>query len=184
MNPPVLIVDSDGKSLAVLQRKLRKDYDAQIALGARMGLQRMNEDGPYAVVIAEYGMQPMDGVSFLSKVHENWPNTTRILISRITLETSVMLACINDAKIFHILPNIIILFINYLLKNWQEFINIAQEAYMSPYRGRSTIVPGKVYGKKHEKIKGQKMNVVEMRKRVTAAFPRPSRPEINFDTMP
>jgi len=105
MNPPVLIVDSDGKTLAVFQRKLRKDYDAQIALGARMGLQRMNEDGPYAVVIAEYGMQPMDGLIFLSKVHENWPNTTRILISRITLETSVMLACINDAKIFHILPN-------------------------------------------------------------------------------
>jgi len=105
MNPPVLIVDSDGKSLAVLQRKLRKDYDAQIALGARMGLQRMNEDGPYAVVIAEYGMQPMDGLSFLSKVHENWPNTTRILISRTTLETSAMLVCVNDAKIFHILPN-------------------------------------------------------------------------------
>ena len=105
MNPPVLIVDSDGKSLAVLQRKLRKDYDAQIALGARMGLQRMNEDGPYAVVIAEYGMQPMDGLNFLSKVHENWPNTTRILISRTTLETSAMLVCVNDAKIFHILPN-------------------------------------------------------------------------------
>lgn len=52
----VLIVDSDGKALTVMQRRLRKNFETHIALGPRLGLQRIAEEGPYAVILAEFSM--------------------------------------------------------------------------------------------------------------------------------
>lgn len=99
----VLIVDSDGKSLASVQRKLRKNMETHIALGARQGMQRIREDGPYAVVIAEFSMEEIDGISFLAQVREEWPDTVRVLITRSPMDVADMLRAINDGKIFHLI---------------------------------------------------------------------------------
>ncbi len=99
----ILIVDSDGKALTAMQRRLRKTFDTHIALGARSGLQRLTEEGPYAAVIAEFSMTDMDGVEFLSRVRALRPNVNRILISRTSVGVADMVRAVNDAKIFHIL---------------------------------------------------------------------------------
>lgn len=99
----ILIVDSDGKALAATQRRLRKKFESHIALGARQGLRRMEEDGPYGVVIAEFSMPEIDGVAFLAKVRERWPETTRILLSRGRMEVPELLRAINEAKAYHLL---------------------------------------------------------------------------------
>lgn len=100
---PVLVVDSDGKALAGLQRQLRKGFETHIALGPRLGLGRMEEDGPYGVVVAEFSMAEMDGVDFLAKVRERWPDCVRILLSRVPMDVSDLLRAINDAKVYHLL---------------------------------------------------------------------------------
>ena len=100
----VLVVDSDGKALAATQRRLRKSFETHIALGPRIGLQRLEEDGPYAVVVAEFSMADMDGIEFLSRVRASWPQTSRILVSRASMGVSDLLRVVNDAKAFHLLP--------------------------------------------------------------------------------
>ena len=99
----ILLVDSDGKALTVMQRRLRKNFETHIALGPRAGFQRLEEDGPYAVVMAPFAMAEMDGIDFLAKVRESSPGSTRILLSGSPMDVTNLLRAINDAKVFHLL---------------------------------------------------------------------------------
>ena len=99
----ILVVDSDGKALAATQRRLRRNFETHIALGPRSGLQRLEEDGPYALVVAEFSMPDMDGIEFLAKVRAAWPQTTRILLSRTSMSVSELLRVVNEAKAYHLL---------------------------------------------------------------------------------
>ena len=99
----ILLVDSDGKALTVMQRRLRKNFETHIALGPRAGFQRLEEDGPYAVVMATFAMTEMDGIDFLAKVRKSSPGSTRILLSGAPMDVTNLLRAINDAKVFHLL---------------------------------------------------------------------------------
>ena len=101
----ILLIDNDGKALAALQRKLRVTSEVHIALGGPMGLQRMAEEGPFSVVMAECSMPDMDGITFLERVRDKWPDTVRVLMSRLPLDVHEMLRAVNQARIFHVLPN-------------------------------------------------------------------------------
>jgi CheY-like chemotaxis protein len=100
----ILIVGTDGKTLSDLQRRLRKKYTTHIALGPRLGLQRIREEGPFALVLAEFSIPEMDGVEFLAKVRDISPESTRILYSRAALDAGDLTRAINAAKVFHVLP--------------------------------------------------------------------------------
>jgi len=99
----VLIVDSDGKALSAMQRRLRKEFDAHIALGSRAGLQRISEEGPYAVVLAEFTMPESDGIDFLTQVRIESPESTRVLVSRVPMDAANLLRAINRGQIHHVL---------------------------------------------------------------------------------
>lgn len=101
----VLIVDSDGNALAAQQRKLRHTFQTRIALGARQGLQMLVENGPFAVVIAEFSMPEMDGISFLAKVSDLSPASARILVSHETMDSPDLLRAINEARVFQLLAS-------------------------------------------------------------------------------
>lgn len=101
----ILIVDSDGKALAATQRRLRGDFKTHIALGPQVGLQRVREEGPFALVMAEFAMPEMDGVDFLARVRELAPWTTRVLLSRVPMDVGDMLRVVNEAKVFHLLAS-------------------------------------------------------------------------------
>ena len=100
----ILIVDADGKSLTAMQRKLRKSFETHIALGHRLGLQRIREEGPYALVLAEFSMPEMDGIDFLAEVRTLCPETTRVLVSRSPMDVANLMRAINEGKIHHVLP--------------------------------------------------------------------------------
>lgn len=100
----ILIVDSDGKSLTAMQRKLRKNFETHIALGPRLGLQRVREEGPYALVLAEFSMPEMDGIDFLAEVRKLSPETGRVLVSRTPMDVANLMRAINEGKIQHVFP--------------------------------------------------------------------------------
>ncbi|GAB1410081.1 hypothetical protein MASR1M90_12350 [Desulfovibrionales bacterium] len=102
----ILIVDNDGKSLAPIQQQARKKGEVvHIALSAALALQRMAEEGPYALVLAEYALADTDGLSFLHQVRIRWPDTVRVLMSRSPLENATLIQAVNTSKIYSILPN-------------------------------------------------------------------------------
>ena len=100
----VLIVDSDGKALTVMQRRLRKNFETHIALGPRLGLQRIAEEGPYAVILAEFSMAEMDGAEFMARAGKLCPESTRVLVSKAPLDAAALMRAVNDGQIFHVLP--------------------------------------------------------------------------------
>ena len=99
----ILIVDSDGKALSVMQRRLRRNFEAHIALGPRSGLQRIREEGPYALVMAEFSMPEMDGVDFLAEVGRLSPESARVLMSRTPMDVANLVRAINEGKVHHVL---------------------------------------------------------------------------------
>ena len=100
----VLIVDSDGKALTVMQRRLRKNFETHIALGPRLGLQRIREEGPYALILAEFSMTEMDGIQFLAQARKLCPESTPVLVSKTAMDASALLRAINEGKVSHVLP--------------------------------------------------------------------------------
>lgn len=100
----ILIVDSDGLALTAMQRRLRRNFEVHIALGPCCGLQRIREEGPYALVLAEFSMPEMDGVEFLAEAGKLSPESARVLMSRVPLDVSNLLRAINVGKVHHVLP--------------------------------------------------------------------------------
>ena len=66
----VLLVDDDSRVLAAYWRNLWKISSVKMAKSAKEGLERLDEQGPFAVIVADYSMPGMDGIEFLSKVAE------------------------------------------------------------------------------------------------------------------
>ena len=100
----VLIVDSDGKALTAMQRRLRKNFETRIALGPRLGMQMIREEGPYALILAEFSMSEIDGIEFMAQARKLSPESTRVLVSKAPMSASDLMRAINDGKIFHVLP--------------------------------------------------------------------------------
>jgi CheY-like chemotaxis protein len=100
----VLIVDSNGPALTAMQRRLRKHFETSIALGPRLGLQRIREEGPYALVLAEFSMSEIDGIEFMAEVQKLSPESTRVLVSKAPMDATALMRAINDGKIYHVLP--------------------------------------------------------------------------------
>jgi len=71
MKDKVLLVDDDAMVLAGLKRQLRNRFSIDTALSGEEALQRMRENGPYAVIVSDFMMPGMNGVEFLSRVTGN-----------------------------------------------------------------------------------------------------------------
>jgi response regulator RpfG family c-di-GMP phosphodiesterase len=81
MNYKILCVDDDENLLTGLQRSLRKQFHVDIATSGGAGLERLEKDGPYAVVVADMQMPDMNGVEFLRQAESRWPDTVRLMLT-------------------------------------------------------------------------------------------------------
>ena len=113
----LMLVDDEGPVLAALKRELHaysrsasckyplavSTYDSPIAaLEAQQGQ-------PLDMVISDYRMAEMDGVTFLDKMKVVQPNAIRIILSG-TAELDVLIDAINRVQIFRYIP-----------KPWQSY---------------------------------------------------------------
>ena len=77
----ILFVDDDENVLAAYQRTLRKQYNIDTALGGAEGLEMIQKNGPYALIVADMNMPGMNGVEFLDKVQIRWPDIIRVMLT-------------------------------------------------------------------------------------------------------
>ena len=102
MNEKTLFVDDDPNILAAFNRYLRNEFTFETASSGQDGLNILEEKGPFAVVVADMRMPNMDGVVFLKKVKENYPNTVRIMLTgNADMQTAVN--AVNEGNIFRFL---------------------------------------------------------------------------------
>ena len=101
-SPKVILVDDDEQIGRSFQRRLRKQYVLDVATRGAEALDMMEHQGPYAVVVSDYRMPEMDGIDFLTRVKEKYPDTVRIMLTGFSeLQTSIK--AVNESQVFRFL---------------------------------------------------------------------------------
>ena len=102
MSEKILFVDDDPNLLAAMGRNLGRQFDLDIANGGETALAKIDECGPYAVVVSDRQMPRMDGTQFLSTVRRKAPDTVRMMLTgNVDLEQAVR--TVNEGNIFRFL---------------------------------------------------------------------------------
>lgn len=98
----ILLVDDDSNLLSSYKRTFRGRFSMDTAYGGESGLLKLEESGPYAVVVADRQMPRMDGIDFLRRAKQQAPDTVRIMLTgNADLGTAIRL--VNESNIFRFL---------------------------------------------------------------------------------
>ena len=96
----ILCVDDEPNVLKSLKRLfIDEDYEIFSANSGEEGLALLEEQWDTQIVISDYRMPGMNGVDFLKKVYEGWPDTIRIVLSGFA-DTASVVAAINEGQIY------------------------------------------------------------------------------------
>lgn len=129
MKSNILFVD-DEPSILKAYRRLFRDapYEIRTADSAQAAL-AMLADSPADVIVSDFRMPGLDGVTFLRTVYETYPDTIRILLTGFA-DVSVAQEAINEAHVFR-----------FLTKPWvdTELQNIVQLSVFELARHRAEV---------------------------------------------
>lgn len=101
-NVPVLMVDDEPKVLEGHRRTLRSHFDLHTALGGTAALEAMEAFGPFTVVVTDFKMPDMDGISLLAKVADLYPDTVRMILTGYA-DMDTAIRAVNTGAIFRFL---------------------------------------------------------------------------------
>ncbi len=102
MNNKVLCIDDDANILTGIQRNLRKQFDLDTAVGALAALKMIENECPYAVIVADMQMPSMNGVEFLNIVRQKYPDTVRVMLTG-NADQKTATDAVNKGQIFQFL---------------------------------------------------------------------------------
>ncbi len=98
----VMFVDDDQATLDTYERLLMDHLPVETALGPREGLERIQKNGPYAVVVSDLRMPEMDGIEFLMEVKKRHPQTVAIILTG-NADLTAAIAAVNTGQVFRFL---------------------------------------------------------------------------------
>ena len=102
MSEKVLFVDDEQSLLNGLERRLSCDLDMDTALSGDDGLLKMEESGPYAVVVTDMQMPQMNGVQFIKQARMISPETVYIMLTGNQDQTTATQA-VNNGEVYRFL---------------------------------------------------------------------------------
>ena len=100
----IICVDDDISILQIVKACLCEHFLVAIAGSALEGLDLMETDGPFDIVMSDYEMPGMNGLEFLSLLAERWPETIRILMSGGCKDMDGVTQAINARQISRFIP--------------------------------------------------------------------------------
>lgn len=98
----ILLVDDEPKLLSALRRQLVRKFDVVTAESGAEALSKIEELGPFSVVVSDMRMPEMDGVEFLHEVRAREPEITRIMLTGNADQETAMEA-VNRGSIYRFL---------------------------------------------------------------------------------
>lgn len=103
----LLIVDDETPVLHALRRVLQRHFRPQelcveVCANPLHALQRLQE-GHFDVLISDYRMPRLDGVTLLARAKELDPRTVRMMLSA-AADFGTVLAAVNRAEVFRYIP--------------------------------------------------------------------------------
>lgn len=98
----ILLLDDDQNVLNALQRQLADTYEVETFVSPQAALRRARETD-FALVVSDYRMPEMDGISFLEKFGQMQPDAVRLILSgQADMET--LFKAITVTHIYRFLP--------------------------------------------------------------------------------
>jgi len=98
----VLFVDDEPNILDGYRRNLRKQFAISIASSGQEGLELIDQEGPFAVIVSDMRMPQMDGVEFLSKAKQSAPDTVRMMLTG-NADQQTAVDAVNEGDVFRFL---------------------------------------------------------------------------------
>lgn len=98
----ILCVDDEQHILASYRRQLRKDFDLDTASSGPEGLEAIQTNGPFAVIVSDMQMPGMNGVQFLSEARKIAPNSVRMMLTGVA-DQSTAAEAVNEGNVFRFL---------------------------------------------------------------------------------
>ena len=105
MNQPherVLCVDDQPEIIDLLERHLRGSYNCVFATSGAEALNIIDDEGPFAAVIADYSMPNMDGITLLAEIRKRAPDIIPIMLTAYA-DIDVAVAALHQGNIFRFL---------------------------------------------------------------------------------
>ena len=81
MNEKVLVVDDEESILKGINLNLGRSFDITTANSPEEAFQKVNEIGPFAVIVSDMRMPGMDGATMMRQIKETQPETICILLT-------------------------------------------------------------------------------------------------------
>jgi len=98
----LLLVDDEPALLDALRRTHRKRYRISVATNGAAGLDALEREGPFDVVVSDYQMPEMNGVDFLAQVALRAPEAMRLMLTgNADLKTAI--DAVNTGEVFRFL---------------------------------------------------------------------------------
>jgi CheY-like chemotaxis protein len=97
--PRILVVDDEEAILETISFTFMDDYDVTTSVDARLALEILDEQAPFAVVITDQRMPGMTGVEMLAEAFERHPQTVRIMLTGFA-DTMATIQAINDSHVY------------------------------------------------------------------------------------
>lgn len=95
----ILFVDDEENLLKGIKRNLFGKHVIDTATSGVEGLKMLAEHGPYAVVVSDMRMPIMDGVTFLARVHKEYPTSIRVMLTG-NSDLGTAVSAVNEGHIF------------------------------------------------------------------------------------
>jgi CheY-like chemotaxis protein len=100
--PRLLFVDDEPAVVEALAANLRRWFDVVTATSGADGLEYLQAESDFAVVVSDMRMPKMDGATFLAHARETSPNTVRILLTGHS-DIDATIKAVNHGQIFRFL---------------------------------------------------------------------------------
>ena len=102
MKEKILIVDDEPHVLQGYKRSLRKQFKLDTAPGGKEALEKIEQDGPYAIVVSDMRMPGMTGLELLSTLKERDPDIIRIMLTG-NADQKTAVDAVNKGEVFKFL---------------------------------------------------------------------------------
>jgi CheY-like chemotaxis protein len=100
--PRVLFVDDEPAVLDAVALNLRRNYDVVTATSGAAGLEHLEAESDFAVVVSDMRMPKMDGATFLAMAREAAPDAVRMLLTG-HADLDATIKAVNHGQLFRFL---------------------------------------------------------------------------------
>jgi len=102
LNEKILFVEDSDEVRAGVTRMLARRFDVRSARSAEEAVVAFDREGPFPVVLSDYGLPGMDGIHFLREVHRHAPDTVGVLFTGVA-DVDLAVSAIHEAGVFRFL---------------------------------------------------------------------------------